>query len=74
MLILQGWLGSAVAIELTTTYRLHPGTERHSLIWGARYDLMMEAFGGHGFYVEDPKDLRGALNEAMNSRGRRWSM
>ncbi len=41
----------------------------NSLIWGARYDLMMEAFGGKGFYVEDPKDLRGALDEAMNFHG-----
>ena len=41
----------------------------NSLIWGARYDLMMEAFGGKGFFVEDPKDLRGALDEAMNFRG-----
>jgi 2-hydroxyacyl-CoA lyase 1 len=29
---------------------------------------MMEAFGGKGF-VEDPKDLRGALDEALNHRG-----
>ena len=41
----------------------------NSLIWGARYDLMMQAFGGHGSYVEDPKDLRGALDEAMNFKG-----
>ena len=41
----------------------------NSLIWGARYDLMMQAFGGYGAYVEDPKDLRGALDEAMNFRG-----
>ena len=32
---------------------------------GARYDKMMEAFGGRGWYVEDPKDLRGALDAAM---------
>jgi 2-hydroxyacyl-CoA lyase 1 len=32
---------------------------------GARYDKMMEAFGGKGFYVEDPKDLRAALDAAM---------
>jgi 2-hydroxyacyl-CoA lyase 1 len=32
---------------------------------GARYDKMMEAFGGKGWYVEDPKDLRGALDEAL---------
>ncbi|HXT78390.1 MAG TPA: oxalyl-CoA decarboxylase [Acetobacteraceae bacterium] len=32
---------------------------------GARYDKMMEAFGGKGFYIEDPKDLRAALDAAM---------
>jgi len=36
-----------------------------SLIWGARYDRMMEAFGGKGWYVEDPAKLRAALDEAM---------
>ena len=41
----------------------------NSLIWGARYDRVMEAFGGKGFFVEDPKDIRGALDEAMNHRG-----
>ncbi len=41
----------------------------NALIWGARYDKMMEAFGGKGFYVDDPKDLKGALEEAMNFRG-----
>src|SRR5439155_7784303 len=41
----------------------------NALIYGARYDKMMEAFGGKGFMVEDPKDLRGALVEAMNYRG-----
>jgi thiamine pyrophosphate-dependent acetolactate synthase large subunit-like protein len=30
---------------------------------------MMEALSGKGFMVEDPKDLRGALDEAMNHRG-----
>ena len=30
---------------------------------------MMEAFGGKGFFVEDAKNLRGALDEAMNFRG-----
>jgi hypothetical protein len=38
-------------------------------IYGARYDRMMEAFGGKGFLVEDPKDLKGAVEEAMNFRG-----
>src|SRR5438477_8340505 len=41
----------------------------NALIYGARYDRVMEAFGGKGFFVEDPKDLRGALEEAMNFRG-----
>jgi len=41
----------------------------NTLIYGARYDKMMEAFGGKGFWVEDPKDLRGALDEAMNFPG-----
>lgn len=36
---------------------------------GARYDRMMEAFGGKGFYVEDPKDLRAALDAAMAHDG-----
>jgi thiamine pyrophosphate-dependent acetolactate synthase large subunit-like protein len=38
----------------------------NSLIYGALYDRMMEAFGG--IFVEDPKDLKGALDEAMNHR------
>ena len=41
----------------------------NTLIWGARYDRMMDAFGGKGFYVEEPKDLKGALEEAMNFKG-----
>src|SRR5579884_392078 len=41
----------------------------NTLIYVARYDKMMDAFGGKGFWVEDPKDLRGALDEAMNFTG-----
>src|SRR5215831_18877173 len=41
----------------------------NALIYGARYDRVMEAFGGKGFFVEDPKDLPGALDEAMNFPG-----
>jgi 2-hydroxyacyl-CoA lyase 1 len=36
---------------------------------GARYDKMMEAFGGFGAYVEDPKDLKAALDKAMAFKG-----
>jgi len=41
----------------------------NALIYGARYDRVMQAFGGKGFFVENPKDIRGALDEAMNFRG-----
>jgi 2-hydroxyacyl-CoA lyase len=41
----------------------------NTLIWGARYDKMMQAFGGYGAYVEEPKDLRAALDEAMKFPG-----
>ena len=34
----------------------------NALIWGARYDRVMEAFGVKGFFVQDPKDIRGALD------------
>jgi 2-hydroxyacyl-CoA lyase 1 len=39
------------------------------LTYGARYDRMMEGLGGRGFFVKDPKDLRGALDEAMGFDG-----
>jgi 2-hydroxyacyl-CoA lyase 1 len=41
----------------------------NALIYGARYDKMMEAFGGKGFFVEDPKNIRGALDQAMAHDG-----
>ena len=49
---------------------LHPVPEGRvappgNLTYGARYEAMLEALGGKGFYVEDPKDLRAALDEAM---------
>jgi oxalyl-CoA decarboxylase len=34
---------------------------------GARYDKMMEAFGGLGFNATSPDELRRAVNEAMDS-------
>ena len=30
---------------------------------------MMKAFGSKGFFVEDPKNLKGAVDEPMNFRG-----
>jgi 2-hydroxyacyl-CoA lyase 1 len=41
----------------------------NTLIYGARYDKMMQAFGGYGAYVEDTKNVRGALDELMNFPG-----
>lgn len=41
----------------------------NALIYGARYDRMMEAFGGKGFFVEEPKKIRGALDQAMAHNG-----
>jgi 2-hydroxyacyl-CoA lyase 1 len=41
----------------------------HLLTVGARYDKMMEAFGGKGYFVTDPKDLKAALDGAMAFKG-----
>ena len=41
----------------------------NALIYGARYDKMMEDFGGKGFFVEDPKDIPAALQQAMEFPG-----
>src|SRR6266513_1240885 len=41
----------------------------NALIYGARYDKMMEAFGGKGFFIEEPKDLKSALQAALDFRG-----
>jgi 2-hydroxyacyl-CoA lyase 1 len=62
----NGGIGPGMpAIPENPMFNLRP----NSLIYGARYDKMMEAFGGKGFFVQDPKDIRGALDEAMNFRG-----
>jgi 2-hydroxyacyl-CoA lyase 1 len=60
----NGGIGGGLA-ELPKDGPLPPS----ALTVGARYDKMMEAFGGKGFYVEDPKGLRGALDEAMGFAG-----
>lgn len=33
-----------------------------------RYDMMMEAFGGKGYWVKTPAELKAALNEAIASK------
>ena len=40
-----------------------------NLTYGAHYEGIMEALGGKGYYVEDPADLRAALDDAMEFDG-----
>ena len=56
----NGGIGSGIA-EFPKDTPLPPRV----LTIGPGYEKMMAAFGGKGFYVEDPKKLRGALDEAM---------
>ncbi|XP_024541758.1 2-hydroxyacyl-CoA lyase isoform X1 [Selaginella moellendorffii] len=39
-----------------------------SFIPCARYDKVMEAFGGSGYFVKEPKELESAVNEAFASK------
>lgn len=55
----NGGIGRGIA-EMPSEGQIPPGI----LSISARYDLMMEAFGGKGFYVEDPADLSQALDDA----------
>ena len=41
----------------------------YQLTTAARYDKVMEAFGGKGYFVTDPKDLKAALDGAMAFKG-----
>ena len=41
----------------------------NALIYGARYDKVMEAFGGFGAFVQDPKNIKKALDDAMKFPG-----
>jgi 2-hydroxyacyl-CoA lyase 1 len=61
----NGGIGSGVAALPDDPQKAGPG----HLTVGARYDKMMEAFGGKGFFVTDPKDLAGALEAAMKFNG-----
>jgi 2-hydroxyacyl-CoA lyase 1 len=61
----NGGIGSGVEAFPKDPFQIPP----RALIYGARYDKLMEAFGGKGFYVEDPKDLKKALDAAMKFKG-----
>ena len=60
----NGGIGKGIT-EFPTDAPLPPGV----LTIGARYDLMMEAFGGKGYFVEDPADLAGVLEQAKAHNG-----
>ena len=61
----NGGIGASAGEAPNVEGVLPPG----ALTSGARYDLMMEAFGGRGFFVEDPADLRKTLDESMAHDG-----
>jgi thiamine pyrophosphate-dependent acetolactate synthase large subunit-like protein len=54
--------GIGVGVERLDPERPVPPT---ALLPGARYEKVMEAFGGLGFYAERPEELRAALREAL---------
>jgi len=56
----NGGIGGGVG-HLEKGQQVPPGV----VTYGARYDGMLEALGGKGFFVEDPADLRRVLDEAM---------
>jgi 2-hydroxyacyl-CoA lyase 1 len=57
----NGGIGGGVDKLPDDVKEIPPGV----LTVGARYDKMMEAFGGKGILVNDPADLKAALDEAM---------
>ena len=61
----NGGIGSGAAALPDDPLQAAPG----HLTVAARYDKMMEAFGGKGFFVTDPKDLKAALDAAMKFDG-----
>jgi 2-hydroxyacyl-CoA lyase 1 len=61
----NGGIGSGAAALPDDPLKAAPG----HLTVGARYDKMMEAFGGKGYFVTDPKDLKAALDGAMKFKG-----
>ena len=61
----NGGIGGGAAALPDNPLDAQPG----HLTVAARYDLMMEAFGGKGFFVTDPKDLKAALDAAMAHPG-----
>ena len=61
----NGGIGKGVAEDLPDGAPNPP----HAVTYGARYDLMMAAFGGFGAFVEEPGELRSVLDAAMAHDG-----
>lgn len=61
----NGGIGSGLAEFPEDRSTLPP----RAMMIGSGYEKVMEAFGGKGFYVDDPKDLRGALDAALAYAG-----
>ncbi len=61
----NGGIGSGMAAFPEDRSTLPP----RAMAIGSGYEKIMEAFGGKGFYVEDPQDLRAALDAAMACDG-----
>ena len=61
----NGGIGSGMAEFPEDRSTLPP----RAMTIGSGYERVMEAFGGKGFYVDDPKDLRGALDAALAHAG-----
>ena len=61
----NGGIGSGLAEFPEDRSTLPP----RAMTIGSGYERVMEAFGGKGFYVDDPKDLRGALDAALAYAG-----
>lgn len=61
----NGGIGSGLAEFPEDRSTLPP----RAMTIGSGYEKVMEAFGGKGFYVDDPKDLRGALDAALAYAG-----
>ena len=51
--------------EIQHDYFSHPPTV---LSPNARYDKVLAAFGGNGYYVEKPEDIQKAMKESMANK------
>ncbi|KAL6007400.1 hypothetical protein ACLOJK_032897 [Asimina triloba] len=52
--------------EITGPYKEDPAPT--SFVPGAAYHILMEAFGGKGYLVETPEELKSALTESFSAR------